>query len=421
MTVDESEQKALNITERAGKACRIISEAGAVQKNNVLHRLAALLEENTHELIECNDSDIAAAKEKGIPDALAQRLAFKKDKIKARALSLIKIASLPDPVGRMFDMKKTENGLIAGKMRVPLGVILLIYEARPHVTINSGAFALKSGNAIICKGGSEAKHTNAYLNILWRKALLKEGLPGDTVQIVSISHGEVEELLGMKDKISLVIPRGGKELIETVVRKSKIPVIKHYEGVCHVYIGKSADIKKAVDIALDSKILMPAVCNAAETLLMDKDNSEHIPGIIKSLSRQGIEIRGCEKLQKIVPGITPASQEDWRTEYLDKIYSVKVVEGIDEAIDHINRFGSGHTDAIVTENYSDAQKFTRGVDSGVVLVNASTMFCDGETLGMGAEIGISTDKIHARGPMGLEELTSYKHVITGEGQVMGGK
>lgn len=421
MTVGEGEQKALKIANEAGKACRIISEAGTAQKNSALHRMAALLEENSAELIKCNGEDIAGAKASGIPRELADRLSFNEDKIKSRAVSLIKIASLPDPVGQMFDMKKTDNGLTAGRMRVPLGVILLIYEARPHVTVNSGAFALKSGNAIICKGGSEAMHTNAYLNILWRKALVKEGLPGAAVQVVSISHGEVEELLGMQDKINLVIPRGGKELIKTVVAKSKVPVIKHYEGVCHVYIGKSADIGKAVDIAVDSKMLMPSVCNAAETLLIDEENSEHIPGIIKTLEEKGIEIRGCPKLQKFAPGVRAAEEEEWGTEYLDKIYSVKVVKGIEEAVSHINSFGSGHTDTIVTEDYSDALRFTRAVDSGVVLVNASTMFCDGETLGMGAEIGISTDKLHARGPMGLNELTTYKHIITGEGQIMGGK
>lgn len=421
MTVEEGEQKALRIADAAEKACRIISQADTNKKNGALHRMAALLEENSAELIKCNDEDIAAARDAGIPSELANRLSFNEDKIKSRAVSLIKIASLPDPVGQMFDMKKTDNGLTAGKMRVPLGVILLIYEARPHVTVNSGAFALKSGNAIICKGGSEAKHTNAYLNILWRKALAREGLPEAAVQVASLTHGEVEELLGMQDKIDLVIPRGGKELIKNVVAKSKIPVVKHYEGVCHVYIGKAADIPGAKKIAVDSKTLMPSVCNAAETLLIDESNSGHIPGIIKTLEKSGIEIRGCPRLRKLVPGIRAAEEEDWRTEYLDKIYSVKIVKGIEEAVGHINRFGSGHTDTIVTEDYSDALRFTREVDSGVVLVNASTMFCDGETLGMGAEIGISTDKLHARGPMGLNELTTYKHIITGEGQIMGGE
>jgi glutamate-5-semialdehyde dehydrogenase len=381
--------------------------------------MAALLDERCGEVITANEQDLEQARQAGIKGSLLDRLAFSKAKIQSRVTSLNKIAALPDPIGQVFEQQRRPNGLVVSRMRVPLGVIFMIYEARPHVTVNAGAFSLKAGNAVICKGGGEAQRCNTLLGQLWTEALETAGLPGDAVQVVSLSHEAVDELLGMQEKIALVIPRGGKELIRAVSERSRIPVIKHFEGVCHVYVGDRADTDKALKIVLDSKLLMPAVCNAAETVLIDESIRPWAPFLLKALIDNGIEVRGCPLLCQDIPEIRPAQEEDWYTEYLDTIYSVRIVEGLDEAMAHISQYGSGHTDSIVTENYSHAIRFVREVDSSVVLVNASTMFCDGESLGMGAEIGISTDKLHARGPMGLNELTSYKHVIWGEGQIMG--
>jgi glutamate-5-semialdehyde dehydrogenase len=381
--------------------------------------MAALLDTNAEQIVQANKDDIAAASDAGIAGSLLNRLSFDQAKIQSRITSLQKIAALPDPVGQVFGQQRMANGLVVGRMRVPLGVVFMIYEARPHVTINAGAFSLKAGNAIICKGGSEAQRCNALLGQLWTEASETAGLPGDAVHVVSLSHEAVDELLSMQEKIALVIPRGGKDLIRAVSERSRIPVIKHFEGVCHVYVGDHADTDKALKIVLDSKLLMPAVCNAAETVLLDSSLRFWTPMLVSALIDHGIAVRGCPLVCQEVPEVQPAQEEDWYTEYLDTIYSVRIVEGLDEAMAHIAQYGSGHTDSIVTENYSHAMRFVREVDSSVVLVNASTMFCDGESLGMGAEIGISTDKLHARGPMGLNELTSYKHVIWGEGHIMG--
>lgn len=397
----------------------MLARADTESKNRVLLRMASLLDTNAEQIVQANKNDIAAASDAGIAGSLLNRLSFDQAKIQSRITSLQKIAALPDPVGQVFGQQRMANGLVVGRMRVPLGVIFMVYEARPHVTINAGAFSLKAGNAVICKGGSEAQRCNALLGQLWTEALETAGLPGDAVQVVSLSHEAVDKLLSMQEKIALVIPRGGKELIRAVSERSRIPVIKHFEGVCHVYVGDRADTDKALKIVLDSKLLMPAVCNAAETVLIDSSLRFWTPMLVSALIDHGIEVRGCPLVCQEVPEVQPAQEEDWYTEYLDAIYSVRIVKGLDEAMAHIAQYGSGHTDSIVTENYSHAMRFVREVDSSVVLVNASTMFCDGESLGMGAEIGISTDKLHARGPMGLNELTSYKHVIWGEGQIMG--
>jgi glutamate-5-semialdehyde dehydrogenase len=397
----------------------VLACADTGAKDQALLHMASLLDTHAEEIVRANEDDIAAASESGIAGSLLNRLSFDQAKIQSRITSLKKIAALPDPVGQVFGQQRTANGLVVGRMRVPLGVIFMIYEARPHVTINAGAFSLKAGNTIICKGGSEAQRCNTLLGRLWAEALETAGLPADAVQVVSLAHQEVDELLTMREKIALVIPRGGKELIRAVSERSRIPVIKHFEGVCHVYIGERADTDKALRIVVDSKLLMPAVCNAAETVLVDASMRSWTPLLVKALVEQGVEVRGCPLVRQEVPEVQPAEEQDWYTEYLDTIYSVRMVEGLDEAMAHIAQYGSGHTDVIVTEHYSHALRFVREVDSSVVLVNASTMFCDGETLGMGAEIGISTDKLHARGPMGLNELTSYKHVIWGEGQIMG--
>jgi glutamate-5-semialdehyde dehydrogenase len=408
-----------DVTSKAQTGASAAAAATSQQKNNALVAMAALLDENRHSIVDANNADIEAAQARGIQGSLLERLRFDETKIQRRIISLHKIAHLPDPVGQVIEQKHLDNGLTATRVRVPIGVLLMIYEARPHVTVNAGAFAIKSGNAIICKGGSEALQCNRLLGSLWSQALAQAGICTDVVQVAVLNHDEVEQLLGCHDTIDLVIPRGGKELIAAIAEKSTIPVIKHFEGICHVYIGDRADPDKALRIVLDSKLLMPAVCNAAETVLVDASMQALLPDLIAQLQRSGVEIRGCPRVCAAGSNIQPASSDDWATEYLDTIYSIKVVDGIDAALAHISAYSSGHTDVIVTENYSDARRFTREVDSGVVLVNASTMFCDGETLGMGAEIGISTDKLHARGPMGLNELTSYKHVIWGEGQIMG--
>jgi glutamate-5-semialdehyde dehydrogenase len=355
----------------------------------------------------------------GLPVHMVARLRFGRAKIDGRVQSLKKIAALPDPVGKVEKSGVMANGISFGRMRVPLGVILMIYEARPHVTVNAGGFALKSGNAIILKGGSEAASSAAVLAELWREALRSSGLPPEAVQVVELDHDQVGALLQRPDLVDLVIPRGGKSLITAVAEQSKIPVIKHFEGNCHVCVGAGADLEKAVPIILDSKLLMPGVCNAAESLVVDRTLLGWLPELVKTLQEKGIEVRGCPETLAAAPSAIAATEEDFGAEYLDLVYSLKIVGGIDEIVAHVNRFGSHHTDTLVTENYSDVRRFTREVDSSVVLVNASTMFCDGESLGMGAEIGISTGKLHARGPMGLEELTSYKFVLHGDGQTMG--
>jgi glutamate-5-semialdehyde dehydrogenase len=397
-----------------------MARATGAQKNAALHRMASLLEDHQEEIYTANRNDLSRAEQAGLTREKLARLVFDKSKLFGRVRSLMKIAALPDPVGVLERAGRMDNGVTFARMRVPLGVILMIYEARPHVTVNAGAFALKSGNAIILKGGSEAAEVSAALKKLWARALQVAGLPGDAVQVVSFSHEEVGHLLTRPDLIDLVIPRGGKELIRAVAERSRVPVIKHFEGNCHVYVGERADVAKARRIILDSKLLMPGVCNAAESLLLDRSMAAWLPELAGVLKDNGIEVRGCEETVQAAPWVKSATEEDYRTEYLDKIYSLRVVDGLDAAIEHINRYGSGHTDAIVTDNQSHARRFLREVDSSVVLVNASTMFCDGESLGMGAEIGISTDKLHARGPMGLRELTSYKFVLIGDGQIMGG-
>jgi glutamate-5-semialdehyde dehydrogenase len=388
-------------------------------KNAALLAMARKLRECEQDLLQSNEEDMARAVSEGVPENMVKRLQFGASKIASRIRCLQKIAALPDPVGQVLVQSRRPNGLDVARVRVPLGAILCIYEARPHVTINAGAFCLKSGNAAILRGGTEARGCNALLGELWYDSLREAGLPEQAVQVVSVSHEGVDELLGMDDCIDLVIPRGGKELIKTVSEQSKIPVIKHFEGVCHVFIDATADVKGAISIALDSKCLMPEVCNAMETLLVHAAHTKNLAEIVEAFRKHGVTVRGCQAAKNAVPDIEDATEDDWRTEYLDEIVSVRIVPDVAAAIEHINRYGSHHTDTIVTDSAKAAQRFLREVDSSVVLENASTMFCDGESLGMGAEIGISTDKIHARGPMGLEDLTSYKFVIRGQGHTMG--
>ena len=421
-TFDRNDKPTRTVALAARRASRELATASREQKDTALTTMADLMAEHTTAILQANKQDLETAVENGIEENLIARLRFGEQKILARQTSLRKIAALSDPVGQEIAKDTRPSGLHVSRVRVPLGAILMVYEARPHVTVNAGAFCLKSGNAAILRGGSEAKECNTLLGQLWQDSLVKAELPADAIQVVSGSHSEIRELLEMEDCIDLVIPRGGKKLIRAVAEHSKIPVIKHYEGICHVYldeIGNRNDLEKTINIVLDSKCLMPEVCNAAETLLVSRPATEHLPQLLQSLRRSGVSLRGCDETRRIDSQVEPAAKEDWSTEYLDMILSVRIVGGIDEAISHINQYGSHHTDTIVTGSKDHAERFVAKVDSGVVLVNASTMFCDGESLGMGAEIGISTDKLHARGPMGLEELTSYKFVIRGEGHVMG--
>lgn len=420
MTISEQPpQEAVSIADAARRASQVLASATRQQKDMALHVMAHNLAVHTEAILESNQQDIEAAVSEGLPENLVARLRFGEQKILARQRSLQKIADLPDPVGQMIREEQRPIGLHVSRVRVPLGVILMVYEARPHVTVNAGAFCLKSGNAAILRGGSEAKRCNTLLGQLWQASLVEAGLPKDAIQVVSGSHEEIRQLLVLDEYIDLVIPRGGKGLIRSVAEHSKIPVIKHYEGICHVYLDEISDLKSAVNIVLDSKCLMPEVCNAAETLLVSRQASGRLRELLEPIRHCGVTLRGCEEACRIDDRLEPATEEDWQTEYLDMVLSVRVVDGVDQAIEHVNQYGSHHTDTIVTSNAAHAKRFVSEIDSGVVLVNASTMFCDGESLGMGAEIGISTDKVHARGPMGLEELTSYKFVIEGDGHVMG--
>ena len=408
------------IAERARQSAATVATAPTERKNAAIRSMANKLALGESDILEANEADLAKAERDGLPANLIDRLRFGEKKIDSRIRCLKKIEALADPIGKPFHVQNRPNGLLVERVRVPLGVILMIYEARPHVTVNAGAFCLKSGNAAILRGGSEAKLCNALLGELWQESLVEADLPPEAIQIVSGSHEEVDQLLQLSEYIDLVIPRGGKGLIAAVAGNSKIPVIKHYAGVCHVYVDDDSDVDRAIDIMLDSKCLMPEVCNAMETLLVSEAAAEHLPKMIEAFRTHNVAVRGCETTQAAAPGVERATRADWRTEYLDNIVSIRVVKNVDAAIDHINHYGSHHTDAIVTDDERNAKRFVEQVDSAVVLVNASTMFCDGESLGMGAEIGISTDKLHARGPMGLEELTSYKFVIRGDGHVMGG-
>ena len=403
----------------AGDVSATIARAATERKDAALRAMAQGLASHKREILAANEADLADARASGLPANLVDRLRFGEAKIKGRIRSLEKIASLPDPVGQTIRAERRSNGLQVARVRVPLGVVLMIFEARPHVTVNAGALCLKSGNAAILRGGKEARRANEFLGGLWGEALSEAGLPREAIQVIGGLHEDVGELLERDDLIDLVIPRGGKGLIEAVAARSRIPVIKHYEGVCHVYLDEGADVERGIDVAIDSKCLMPEVCNAMETLLVCEALEHELPRIVGALRDGGVTVKGCEKTRVRVADVDPAVEEDWTTEYLDMVVSIRIVHDVDEAIDHINRYGSHHTDSIVTDSESRARRFVDEVDSAVVLVNASTMFCDGESLGMGAEIGISTDKLHARGPMGLEDLTSYKFVIRGEGHVMG--
>jgi glutamate-5-semialdehyde dehydrogenase len=337
------------------------------------------------------------------------------------AEGLREVAHLPDPVGEVIKMWKRPNGLMVGRMRIPIGVIGIIYESRPNVTADAAGLCLKSGNSVILRGGSEASHSSQAIGKILRNVLITERIPQEAIQIFPYTEREaIQEMLQLEEEIDLIIPRGGEELIRFVTNHSKIPVVKHYKGVCHVFVDETADLEMANRICLNAKVQRPGVCNAVETLLVhEKVASRFLPGMAKALQKEGVELRGCPRTKKVLSHIQEAREEDWFQEYLDLILSIRVVKGIEEAIDHISRYGSSHTEAIVTSDYQNAQRFLKEVNSSCVLVNASTRFNDGFELGLGAEIGISTSKVHAFGPMGLEELTATKFIVYGEGQIRG--
>ena len=408
-----------NIAVRAKKASGPLSLLSTEIKNRALLAMSESLLINKEFILKANAKDLVLAKKKGLASSLVARLTLTEAKLKGMADSIASISGLPDPVGRVISTTSRPNGLVIQKVGVPLGVILIIYESRPNVTADCMALCLKSGNSVILKGGSEARFSNRAVYDILRKAASKEGVPQDGFQFIfEDGRKAVKTLLTFSEEINLVIPRGGEGLIREVTNLSKIPVIKHTKGICHVFVDKDADLKKAEKIVINAKVQNPAVCNAMETLLVHENiANDFLPLISRTLQAKNVELRGCNRTRAVLPGIKRATEKDWMTEYLDLILSIRVVKNLEEAVSHIGLYGSQHSDAIVTENKETAEKFTHAVDSACVFVNASTRFADGGEFGMGAEMGISTDKLHARGPMGLEELTSYKYVVAGDGQV----
>jgi len=404
---------------QARKAGREISRTESGKKNLALLKIAETIEGSNELLITENQKDLAVGKQNGLDAALLDRLALTPNGIQAMVEGLKQVAALADPVGEISDLVYRPSGIQVGQMRVPLGVIGIIYESRPNVTVDAAALCLKSGNACILRGGSEAIHSNQAIASCIAKGLEAAGLPVEAVQVVATAdRAAVGELITMKEYVDVIVPRGGKGLIERISQDATIPVIKHLHGICHVYIDGKADIDKAVKIAVNAKTHRYGVCNAMETLLIAESIAAKIlPLLAENYLEKGVELRGCLKTCSLIPNCSRATEEDWHTEYLAPILSIKIVHGLDEAMEHINKYGSSHTEAIVTEDYTRAKRFLREVDSSSVMVNASTRFADGFEYGLGAEIGISTDKLHARGPVGLKGLTSLKYIVLGDGHI----
>jgi glutamate-5-semialdehyde dehydrogenase len=405
----------------ARAASRLMARAETHARNQALLAIAAGIRRDKEALLAANRKDMEAARAAGMDAAMLDRLALSEKSIATMAEGLEQIATLADPIGEITDLKYRPSGIQVGKMRVPLGVIGIIYEARPNVTVDAAGLCIKSGNACILRGGSEAIHCNQALAALVKEGLRTAGLPEAAVQVVETTdRAAVGELITMKEYVDVIVPRGGKGLIERISNEARIPVIKHLDGNCHVYVDDDADEAKALKILENAKTQRLGTCNTAESLLVARSiATAMLPKLAAMLTTMGVEIRGCAETQKLVPQAQAATEEDYYTEYLAAIISCKVVDGLDEAIEHINKYSSQHTEAIVTENYTKARRFLREVDSSSVMVNASTRFADGFEYGLGAEIGISTDKIHARGPVGLEGLTSQKYVVLGDGHVRG--
>lgn len=406
---------------QARDASRTIARADTRRKNEALRGIAAAIRREAAALLAANQEDLSAAQSAGLEPAMLDRLTLDEKGISVMAEGVEQVAALPDPIGEISDLKFRPSGIQVGKMRVPLGVIGIIYEARPNVTADAAALCLKSGNAAILRGGSEAIRSNRAIARLVQEGLSAAGLPAEAVQVIETTdRAAVGCLITLREFVDVIVPRGGKGLISRLLAESRVPMIQHLDGNCHVYLDATADIEKAVKIVRNAKTQRYGTCNTAESLLVDRARAaELLPPVAAMLTGKGVEIRGCDETRALIPEARPASEADFATEFLAPIISVKVLSGLEEAITHINHYGSHHTDSIVTEDYAHAMRFLREVDSASVMVNASTRFADGFEYGLGAEIGISTDKIHARGPVGLEGLTSQKWIVLGNGQVRG--
>lgn len=412
-------QEITNLARDAQDASRFLLGVSADTKNDILRDMALALKKERACILKANKKDISKARSLGLSKSFIDRLTLTEKRISQMSESLIEITKLNDPVGEVIKAWRRPNGLWIHKVRAPIGVIAIIYESRPNVTSDCIGLCFKSGNSVILRGGSEALNSNLTIFNTLREVIRKHGLPESVINIVSTADRRaVSELLKLNSLIDLVIPRGGESLINRVAALSRIPVIKHYKGICHTYVDEWADLNMAQNICFNAKVQRPGVCNAMESMLVHKDVAgRFLPGMIKKFKQAGVEIRGCSTTKKIVKNTKLACEKDYHTEYLDLILSVKVVDNLEQAINHINNYGSRHSDSIITENYDNALRFLRQVDSACVYVNASTRFTDGNQFGMGAEIGISTDKLHARGPMALEELTTYKYMVFGNGQI----
>ncbi len=404
---------------KAKAASRVLANISTEIKNNALFKMAAGLEKESAKLIAENRKDLVAAEQKGLSKAMIDRLTLNPDRIKAMADGLREVAALPDPVGEVLGIRRRPNGMEVGKMRVPIGLIGIIYESRPNVTADTAALCLKSGNGVILRGGSEAVYSNTAIVEVLARAGAEAGIPEGAISFIeNPDRACVMEMLKLNGIIDLIIPRGGEGLIRMVSENSTIPVIKHDKGVCHVYVDSKADLAMAEEICFNAKVQRPGTCNAMETMLVHQDVAKtFLPAVLNRMKKAGVEIRGCAKTRAVVPDIKEAADKDWDTEYNDLILNVKTVNGMEEAMEHIAAHGSQHSEAIVTNDYRDAHRFQREVDASAVFVNASTRLNDGFEFGLGAEIGISTTRIHARGPMGLEELTSTKFIVYGNGQI----
>ena len=403
----------------ARQSARTLARVEAGQKNAALFALAQILLDAAPDILRANADDLDAGREAGLDSAMLDRLALNADRVAAMAEGVRQIAMLPDPVGEITDMKMRPSGIQVGRMRVPMGVVGIIYESRPNVTADAASLCIKAGNACILRGGSEAMRSNQAIARCVERALIEAGLPRECVQVLDTPDRRMVGLMcASPDYVDVIIPRGGKGLVAAVTEAARVPVIKHLDGVCHVFIEAQADLEKAIAVAVNAKTQRYGTCNTMETLLVDAPAAERVlPKLAEIYVEAGVELRGCERTRSILKDARPATEADWGTEYLAPVLSIRVVEGLDEAIDHITRYGSAHTDAIVTENITLARRFLREVDSSSVMVNASTRFADGYEYGLGAEIGISTDKFHARGPVGLEGLTTLKWVVLGDGHV----
>ncbi|UPT37975.1 glutamate-5-semialdehyde dehydrogenase [Pseudomonas amygdali] len=404
----------------AREALRVIGRASTAQKNRALQATAAALDEARAELSAANALDLANGQANGLEPAMLERLALTPARIDSMIVGLRQVAGLADPVGAIRDMSYRPSGIQVGKMRVPLGVVGIIYESRPNVTIDAASLCLKSGNATILRGGSEAIHSNRAIAACIERGLAEAGLPAAVVQVVETTdRAAVGALITMPEYVDVIVPRGGKGLIERVSRDARVPVIKHLDGICHVYVSAHADLAKAQKIAFNAKTYRYGICGAMETLLVDQTiAADFLPAMAAQFREKGVELRGCERTRDLID-VIPATEDDWHTEYLAAILSIRVVSGLDEAIEHINHYGSHHSDAIVSDHQSQIRRFMAEVDSSSVMVNAPTSFADGFEYGLGAEIGISTDKLHARGPVGLEGLTCEKYIVIGDGQLRG--